>query len=63
MGRVIDQLGPNDNAPIFWEQCLCEFEVQFQDSSKEDRAQMEITKLHMMNGEIDTYITKFEELA
>jgi hypothetical protein len=38
MGRVIDQLGPNDNAPIFWEQFLCEFETQFQDSSREDRA-------------------------
>jgi hypothetical protein len=38
MGRVIDQLGPNNNAPIFWEQFLQEFETQFQDSSREDHA-------------------------
>jgi hypothetical protein len=63
MGRVIDQLGPNDNAPIFWEQFLQEFETQFQDSSREDRACTEITKLHMNNGKIDAYIAKFEELA
>jgi hypothetical protein len=63
MGRVIDQLGPNNNAPIFWEQFLQEFEMQFQDSSREDRARTEITKLHMNNSEIDAYITKFEELA
>jgi hypothetical protein len=63
MGRVIDQLGPNDNAPIFWEQFLREFETQFQDSSREDRARTEITKLRMANGEIDAYIAKFEELA
>ena len=36
MGRVIDQLGPNNNAPVFWEQFLQEFETQFQDSSRED---------------------------
>jgi hypothetical protein len=63
MGRVIDQLGPNDNAPIFWEQFLREFKMQFQDSSREDRARMEITKLCMNNGKIDAYIAKFKELA
>jgi hypothetical protein len=63
MGRVIDQLGPNDNAPIFWEQFLREFEMQFQDSSREDCTRTEITKLHINNGEIDAYIAKFEELA
>jgi hypothetical protein len=63
MGQVIDELGPNDNTPIFWEQFLREFETQFQDSSREDRAQTEITKLHMKNGEINAYIAKFEELA
>jgi hypothetical protein len=63
MGRVIDQLGPNDNAYIFWEQFLQEFKMQFQDSSREDRAQTEITKLQMNNGKINAYIAKFKELA
>jgi hypothetical protein len=63
MGCIIDQLGPNDNAPIFWEQFLQKFEMQFQDSSREDCAQTEITKLHMKNGEINAYIAKFEELV
>jgi hypothetical protein len=63
MGRIIDQLGPNDNAPIFWEQFLWEFEMQFQDSLREDRAWTKITKLRMKNGKIDAYIAKFEELA
>jgi len=63
MGQVIDQLGPNDNAPIFWEQFLQEFEMQFQDSSREDHAWMKITKLCIKNREIDIYITKFKELA
>jgi hypothetical protein len=63
MGRVIDQLGPNNNTPIFWEQFLREFETQFQDSFREDRTRTEIMKLRMNNGKIDTYIAKFEELA
>jgi hypothetical protein len=63
MGHIIDQLGPNNNVPIFWEQFLQEFEMQFQDSSREDHAQMEITKLHMKNGKINAYIAKFKELV
>jgi hypothetical protein len=46
-----------------WDFFLQEFEVQYLDTAREDRARAEITKLKLKDNNIDTYIAKFEELA
>jgi hypothetical protein len=46
-----------------WDFFLQEFEVQYLDTAREDRAQVEITKLKLKDNDIDVYIAKFEELA
>jgi hypothetical protein len=63
MGDFLDGLGPADNIPDLWTQFLEEFGQQFQDTQKEDRACAQLEGLRMHFPEIDTYITKFEELA
>jgi hypothetical protein len=63
MGNFLDMLGPADNIPDLWMQFLLEFGQQFQDMQKEDWAHMQLEGLRMHFPEVDTYITKFEELA
>jgi hypothetical protein len=63
MGNFLDGLGPVDNIPDLWTQFLDEFRKQFQDTQKEDHARAQMEELQMKFLEIDTYITKFEELA
>jgi hypothetical protein len=63
MGEMLDTLPWDQNVPLLWDFFLQEFEVQYLDTAREDRAQAEITKLKLKDNDIDTYIAKFEELA
>jgi hypothetical protein len=63
MGEMLDTLSRNQNVPLLWDFFLQEFEVQYLDTAREDRAQAEITKLKLKDNDIDAYIAKFEELA
>jgi hypothetical protein len=63
MGDFLDGLGPTNNIPDLWMQFLEEFRQQFQDTQKGDQAQAQLEGLCMQFLEINTYITKFEELA
>jgi hypothetical protein len=46
-----------------WYFFLQEFETQYLNTAREDRAWAEITKLKLKENDIDAYIAKFEELA
>jgi hypothetical protein len=64
MGILLDALDPAvDNVPLPWEQFLFEFDTQYLDSAKEDRARTALENHEMKHGDIDAYISKFEELA
>jgi hypothetical protein len=63
MGEMLDTLPRDQNVPLLWDFFLQEFEVQYLDTAREDRAQAEITKLKLKDNDIDVYIAKFEELA
>jgi hypothetical protein len=63
MGDFLDTRDPADSIPDLWTQFLLEFGQQFQDTQKGNRAHMQLEGLWMWFPEIDTYITKFEELA
>jgi hypothetical protein len=52
-----------DNVPDVWDTFLVEFATQFQDSSREERARIDIEKCFMRYPYIDEYISKFEGLA
>jgi hypothetical protein len=56
MGTFLDGLDPGDNIPELWTQFLAEFRQQFQDTQKEDQAQVQLEGLQMRFPEIDTYI-------
>jgi hypothetical protein len=63
MGEMLDTLLQDQNIPLLWDFFLQEFEVQYLDTAREDRAQAEITKLKLKDNDIDAYIAKFEELV
>jgi hypothetical protein len=64
LGAWIDGMDPvADNVPEVWDAFLVEFATQFQDSSREERARIEIEKCFMRYPYIDEYISKFEGLA
>jgi Retrotransposon gag protein len=64
IGDMLDHLDPDtDNVPALWQQFLYEFEVQFQDTQKEEWARDKLENLRMKFPHIDQYITEFEELA
>ena len=64
IGEMLDHLDPDvDNVPALWQQFLYEFEVQFQDTQKEERARDKLGNLRMKFPHIDQYIAEFEELA
>jgi Retrotransposon gag protein len=61
---MLDRLDPDaDNMPALWQQFLYEFEDQFQDTQKEERAQDKLGNLKMRFPHIDQYIVEFKELA
>jgi hypothetical protein len=63
MGEMLDNLPCDQNILLLWDFFLQEFEIQYLDTIREDRACAEITKLKLKNNDIDAYIAKFEKLA
>jgi hypothetical protein len=63
MGEIIEQLDPANNVPLFWDYFLQEFNRQYLDSTREDRARLALQTLRLKEYEMDAYIAKFEELA
>jgi hypothetical protein len=63
MGEMLDNLPRDQNVLLLWDFFLQEFEVQYLDTAREDRARAEITKLKLKDNNIDAYIAKFEELV
>jgi Retrotransposon gag protein/Zinc knuckle len=63
MGEIIEDLDPADNVPLFWDYFLQEFDRQYLDSTREDRAWLALQSLKLKDNDIDAYIAKFEELA
>jgi hypothetical protein len=64
IGVWIDMLDPvADNLPDVWDTFLIEFATQFQDSSREEQARIDLKNCHMRYPYIDEYISKFEGLA
>ena len=64
MGTMLDGLNPaTDNIPDLWNQFLEEFEAQYQDSQRVEKAKDRIEKLKMRWPNIDQYISEFEELC
>jgi hypothetical protein len=63
MGEMLNTLPQDQNFPLLWDFFLQEFEVQYLDTTREDRARAEITKLKLKDNDIDAYVAKFEELV
>jgi hypothetical protein len=64
IGAWIDTMNPvADNLPEVWDTFLVEFATQFQDSSREERACIDLENCRMRYPLIDEYISKFEGLA
>jgi hypothetical protein len=64
IGAWIDTMNPvADNLPEVWDTFLVEFTTQFQDSSREERACINLETCRMRYPYIDEYISKFEGLA
>jgi hypothetical protein len=64
MGAWINRLDAAiHNVPAVWTDFLQEFRQQFLNTQVQHRARQALEELHMKEGGIDQYITKFEELA
>jgi hypothetical protein len=64
IGAWIDTMDPvADNLPEVWDTFLVEFATQFQDSSREEWARIDLENCCMCYPYIDEYISKFEGLA
>jgi hypothetical protein len=64
IGAWIDTMDPvADNLPEVWDTFLVEFATQFQDSSRGERARIDLESCRMRYPFIDEYISKFEGLA
>jgi hypothetical protein len=64
IGAWIDTMDPvADNLPEVWDTFLVEFATQFQDSSRKERACIDLESCRMRYPLIDEYISKFEGLA
>jgi hypothetical protein len=64
IGAWIDTMDPvADNLPEVWDTFLVEFATQFQDSSCEERAHIDLENCRMHYPYVDEYISKFEGLA
>ena len=62
MGETIEGLNPLvDNIPAVWTTFLDMFNAQYQDSTKEEKAQLK--NLKMKGNLIDEYVSDFEELV
>jgi hypothetical protein len=63
IGQMLDRLNPDQNVPLLWDHFLQEFDRQYMDTTRENRARNELESLTMKDNDINTYITKFEELS
>ena len=64
MGETIEGLDPLvDNIPAIWTTFLNMFNTQYQDSTKEEKAQAQLKNLRMKGNLIDEYVSDFEELV
>jgi hypothetical protein len=63
MGEIVEHLKAANNVPLFWDYFLQEFDQQYLDSTREDRARLALQTLCLKEYEMDAYIAKFEELA
>jgi hypothetical protein len=63
MGTWLDTLDAADNVPAVWTQFLAEFDTQFMDSQRADKARIKLNAHKMTYPDIDQYISGFEELA
>jgi hypothetical protein len=64
IGAWVDTMDPvADNLPEVWDTFLVEFATQFQDSSCEEQAHIDLENCRMRYPLIDEYISKFEGLA
>ena len=64
MGETIEGLDPLvDNIPAVWTTFLDMFNVQYQDSTKEEKARAQLKNLKMKGNLIDKYVSDFEELV
>ena len=64
MGEMIEGLDPLvDNIPAVWTTFLDMFNVQYQDSTKEEKARAQLKNLRMKGNLIDEYVSDFEELV
>jgi hypothetical protein len=63
IGHMVDGLSLAQNILLLWDHFLQEFDRQYMDSTREDRARKDLSKLQMKDYDIDTYIAKFKELS
>ena len=64
MGETIEGLDPLvDNIPAVWTTFLDMFNMQYQDSTKEEKARAQLKNLKMKGNLIDEYVSDFEELV
>ena len=64
MGETIEGLDPLvDNIPAVWTTFIDMFNAQYQDSTKEEKAQAQLKNLKMKGNLIDEYVSDFEELV
>ena len=62
MGQWIDALDPIlNNIPDVLRQFYKEFQTQYVDSQQQQKACQKLDTLKMVNGDIDTYNTEFED--
>src|SRR5712672_611191 len=63
MQTLLTTIDPANNVPILWDQFLVEFERNFQDTAKADKARTAIQNVQMKGDDVDAYIAGFEQLA
>ena len=64
MGETIENLDPLiNNIPAVWTTFLDMFNVQYQDSTKEEKARAQLKNLRMKGNLINKYVSDFEELV
>jgi hypothetical protein len=63
MQTLLTTIDLANNVPILWDQFLVEFERNFQDTAKADKARTAIQNFQMKGDDVDAYIAGFEQLA
>jgi hypothetical protein len=63
MQTLLQTIDMTNNVPILWDQFLMEFEKNFQDMAKADKARTAIQNFQMKGDDVDAYIAGFEQLA